>query len=851
MSDLSSFIHARCLDTSAANSSSRSPTTTTTTATITSSRRVTRASKSKNRRSRNQSRLASGATTTAFAMVNNGPERVLCSIFELSRDIGTKVGICVIKYHTGEMILSDYMDSQIYIRTVHNIQVYQPTEILLPSSSLSPVVSKLATIIKFNVDESVRITETSAKYFNSQDGLTAIDKYMIENDKKQLLMDEFTDKAFALNATAAAMYYTGEIVSTASNSCLTRYENFRIKYEGTENTMLIDPKTIRGLELVENNVVKQGLSFWKFMDNTCTKMGQRSLRNNILQPLTDKANIDMRLQTVKELLGQHELLDGLRTQMRKLQDLDKLFAKLLSVDQTAVKSEQKINYSILLKDSIAVTKNLRELLSQVALESTLLTEARDVFCHESIDQIEQLIHSYINEDCVWASSPLELENQRCYAVKCGANGLLDVSRQIYKNVMDEIIHEVEELSVTHDLIFDYNYDSSHGFFLRVKRQLVGSASSLPPIFINRVTKKNYIECNTLKIVKYNARLKEVLSEISIISEQVVDKLLTGIVKNISVLFMVSEAVSILDLMCCFAFNSRERNYCIPVFSNQMILQNSRHPVVETLIKDFIPNNISNTASNSLQIITGCNMSGKSVYLRQVVLLCIMAQMGCPIPADCAYCKIYTKIHARICNDSMELSTSTFAFEMKEMAYFLDDIDSSTLLVLDELGRGSSIGDGFCISLAVAEHLLKIGATIFLSTHFQDIPSILKYKPSVVHLNMLTDMKGDSSLEMHYRLSSDPATAIENPGIKAVQKLFSPTIIEEAYRICERLQISKSRCVGGFQTEEDRQHNLQMVRQMKKIFSLVELLGSQLDNEDQFSLPSLKSLQDLFVDSFEN
>lgn len=850
MSDLSSFIQARCLDSSAAKSSSRS-TVSSVANRNKSSYRVTRELKSKTRASKNQSRLASGAPTTAFAMLNNGPERVLFSIFEKSSDISTKVGICVVKYHTGEMILSDYMDSQIYIRTVHKIHVYQPTEILLPSSSLLPVVSKLATIIKFNVDESVKITEASARFFNSQDGLMAIDEYMIENGKRQLIMDEFMDKTFALNATAAAMYYTKEIVSTSSNSCLSKYRNFRIKYEGSENTMLIDPKTIKGLELVENNLSTQGLSFLKFMDATCTKMGQRSLRNNILQPLTDKVNIEMRLQTVKELMDQDQLLDGLRFEMKKFQDLDKLFAKLLSVDQAAVKSEHKINYSILLKDSIAVTKNLRGLLSQTELESTLLTEARDVFSHECIDQIEQLINNYINEDCVWASSPLQLENQRCYAVKCGANGLLDVSRQIYKNIMEEIIHEVEELSVTHDIVLDYKYDSSHGFFLKAKRQQVGSASSLPPVFINKVTKKNYIECNTLKIVKYNARLKEVLSEISIIGEQVVDELLNGIVKNISVLFMVSEAVSILDLMCCFAFNSRKTNHCIPVFSNQMILQNSRHPVLETLVKGFIPNNISSTVSNSLQIITGCNMSGKSVYLRQVVLLCIMAQMGCPIPADHAYCKIYTKVHARICNDSVELSTSTFAFEMKEMAYFLDDIDSSSLLVLDELGRGSSIGDGFCISLAVAEYLLKIRATVFFSTHFQDIPAILRYKPSVVHLNMLTDMNSDNTLKMHYRLSSDPTTAIKNPGIKAVQKLFSPNIIEEAYLICEKLQNGKSRLISGFQNEEDRQHNLQMIRQIKKIFSLVELLENQLKNDDQLSLSSLKSLQGLFVNSFEN
>lgn len=886
-SDLSSFISARCFDvTSAANSSSSSYVSTSV------AKNKYHAGKKSNKNLKTQSSLASSlsslsspssrrgrkktangstksqsrTTSTRYpskgtssrhctaaagtSIISNSPDRVLCCIFEISKDIGTRIGMCIINYNTGELILSDFMDSQIYIRTIHKIQVHQPTEILLPSSSLSPVVSKLATIIKFNVSDAVKINETSVRYFNSTDGLTAISKYIMENDEKNLRIEKVIDKTFALNATAAAMSYTNEIVSKATNYGVIRFKKYRIKYECTENTMLIDPKTIRGLELVENNVDKKGLSFWKFMDSTSTKMGQRFLRNNILQPLTDKESIEMRLEAVKELESDTDLLDSLRAEMKLFQDLDKLFAKLLSINQAAVRSEQKINYAILLKSSIIIAKAIQRLLNETEVEARLLKETRQIFSSECISEIEEYINKYINEDCTWASSNLELENQRSYAVKSGANGLLDVSRQIYKNTIDEIMQEFENISKTYDMRLDYNFDASHGFYMKIKRHDIADVTSLPEMFINRVVKKNHIECTTLSTVKANARLKEVMSEISIISEQVVGELLGEIVKNISTLFMISEAVSILDLLCCFAYNARAHKYSVPQFSNKMILHNSRHPILDTLKNDFVPNEISSTKnSSSVQIITGCNMSGKSVYLRQVVLLSIMAQMGSEVPADYACFKIYTKIHARVCNDSMELCSSNFAFEMKELAYFLDDVDSTTLLVLDELGRGSSIGDGFCISLAVTEYLLKTKCTVFLSTHFQDIPNILKYKPCVRHLNMRAEIDSDSSMTMHYKLS-DSLCTIENPGIRTVSKMFSPEIIERAYEIGNKLSADKLKNMKGRLTEQERIENIKTVNQMKKIHNLVELLQGYIDDDMQLSLESLKAVQSEFIKSFE-
>ncbi|CAI4061000.1 hypothetical protein SKDZ_06G0620 [Saccharomyces kudriavzevii ZP591] len=787
--------------------------------------------------------------STNASLLGPGVDCVLCCIYEVPRDISTRIGLCIINCNTGQMYLSDFMDSQIYIRVVHKLQIYQPTDILIPSNSLTPTVSKLATMIKFNVGETVKIEEGSRKCFNSQDGLAAITKYLIDDTKKCLKIEELIDKPFALCAASAAVSYMEEIISKNTRN-LNAFRKLRIQFEGTENTMLIDSKTARGLELVENKLDKNGISLWKFLDSTSTRMGQRSLRNNILQPLTDKESIEMRLEALEELEAKDDLLQDLRLEMKSLPDLDKLFSRLLCVNHSAIKSDQRINYVLLLKETLQSVKSLKNILNNESTKSRLITETKRIFNNDANMEIERLINGSINEDCVWASSAIQLLNQRSYAVKSDSNGLLDVSRQIYQEVKEEFFREVDDLRSKNKINLDHNYDSARGFYLRIKRQdFTEDIASLPEIFISRTIKKNYIECTTLNIIKKNSRLKGAMEEILLLSEQTVNELLDKIAAHISELFMIAEAVAILDLVCSFAHNLKENNYIIPTFGKNLLIQDSRHPLLEKVIKNFVPNTISSTKnSSSLQIITGCNMSGKSVYLKQVALICIMAQMGSGISARYGSFPIFKRLHARVCNDTMELTSSNFGFEMKEMAYFLDDINSDTLLILDELGRGSSVADGFCVSLAVTEHLLRTGTTVFLSTHFQDIPEIMSKKPAVSHLHMDAVVLNDNSIKMRYHLTQKSVT-IENSGIKAVDKIFSPNIIKEAYNIHSVLQIAKAR------TEKNKDSgdvaDEEAINQIKRIHNLVAILKECAENEKEpLALEKLREINSEFIEKFE-
>ncbi|KAH3903091.1 MutS family protein MSH4 SCDLUD_000702 [Saccharomycodes ludwigii] len=777
-------------------------------------------------------------------ILNPVSDEVICCIYENCKDASPRVGLSILNYVTGEVVISDYIDTQIFIRTVHKIQVYSPTEILIPSTSLSPVVSKLSTIIKYNVPEPIRITEAHIKTYDISQSWEMLNKYNIfKENEKQKKFEEFRDKDYGLASLAACLNFCKE------SSCGTKFEKIRIKLVCAEHTCLIDPKTIKNMELVSNLTDKNGISFFKFLNHTVTKMGRRLLRINILQPLTNKDAILSRIKAVCELKANGaELLSEMRSTLLGCQDLDIIFSKLLILDKASISADQKINFVILLKTSVEITLKIKKLLAESSCD--LLSEVRNICGHPDIISIQELINDYINEDCTWDCGHLNLQNQKLYAVKSDSNGLLDISRKIYESIVADIINEIGILSKDHNLNLDYYFDSSRGFYLRLKKKDFSESYTFPEIFINRVVRGNYIEFSTLDIMKLNMRLHEVTVEIILITEGVINDLLHEITQYISTLFMVSESLAILDLLCSFVYHIvKNEGYCVPEFSNKLVLKDLRHPILEKRISNFVSNDVVSIRGSSLiHIITGCNMSGKSVYLKQIVFAVILAQIGCFVPASYACFPVYEKIHARLCHDEIEINSSTFCTEMREMAYFLDDIDEKSLLIIDELGRGSSINDGFAISLAITEYLTGKSCTVFLSTHFIMIPKLLLAQPSVVHLEMVSELENTSNtVKMTYKISDGRAATMGHHGLKIVQSLFPKEILKEARRIITILEESYEQDTRNFM-EVETSVETNKIKQINNLASLLEIFSESTDG--CVSVRSLKDLQDEFLLNFD-
>lgn len=757
------------------------------------------------------------------------PDRVLCSLYEDKNTVDIKVGLCFFNLATGEITLSTILDSQTYVRTIHKIHVFEPVEILAPNQYLNPNPNKLSVILQSNVSQEIKFVGVDKRNFNQTDGMESVEKLAFERDITYL-KEELRDKHHALCALAAGVKY----MKSSSRVNQMKLKQYRFKYEVPESTMFIDTRTIRSLQLTENLVDKSGLSFMKFLNSTLTKMGERVLRNNILQPLTDKDSITMRLEAVKELTVNESLLDDLRHDLRGLQDLDRLFTLLLLSKEsfTPEESAQKVNNVILIKQAVTTALKIGNYLEDV--NCPLLKQIRDICNDEGIFEVKTSIDNYINEDCNWASGALDINNQRIYAVKAGKNGLLDVSRQVYKFVVDEVLSITERLSEDFGIGIEQSYNSRRGFHLKIKN--FEDLDDIPEIFINRQKKRKYLECTTLDIIKCNARLDDTISEIVMVSDQVIQNLLGEITSHIPCLFMISEALAILDLIQCFANNAtKSEKYVCPEISDMLALKASRHPIVETLVKNFIPNDACAVKDTSrVQVITGTNMSGKSVYLRQIALLSIMAQIGSFVPADYAIFPLFNSLKARICVDNFASTTSSFAMEMNEMVCILEEVDDNSLVIIDELGRGSSLNDGFAISLAICEHLVTTKATVLISTHFHELSKVMSSKQGVIQNHMSSNSQGDQ-LKMNYRITSG-LTDVKRYGIRLANKFLAKDIVDKANELSEKLENSviQSNPIGVEQTSKE-----------KKILNLVKLL-EYLVESDELDKELLVQIQEEFL-----
>ncbi|KAJ1718119.1 MutS protein msh4, partial [Coemansia biformis] len=239
--------------------------------------------------------------------------------------------------------------------------------------------------------------------------------------------------------------------------------------------------------------------------------------------------------------------------------------------------------------------------------------------------------------------------------------------------------------------------------MSVRRDALGE--SIPEEFVNVVVKKSTVMFTTLEL----ATLHNVAD------------IIRG---NIAILYRVSEAVALLDMLVSFAHHCTLHECAVPEFSDAINIVDGRHPILEDLGSEVVPNSTSTTAA-TFTIVSGPNMGGKSTYLRQIVYLVIMAQIGSLVPAKSATLKVFSKLFVRMNNnDSTPTSESSFLCEMHDIAYILQSYDRHSLVVIDELGRSTAAAEGKAICRAVCEELVDSAATVFLTTHFLDLPEIL-------------------------------------------------------------------------------------------------------------------------------
>ena len=363
-------------------------------------------------------------------------------------------------------------------------------------------------------------------------------------------------------------------------------------------------------------------------------------------------------------------------------------------------------------------------------------------------------------------------------------------------------------------------------------------------FINVFRRKNFVECQTLDLVKLNQKISDSHIEVLQMSDQTVQTLIDDVRQDVAPLFKICEGIALLDMLASFAQSVTVYDYTRPELTSTLAIKSGRHPIRERIHKDqYIPNDAYATQQSRFQIITGCNMSGKSTYIRSIALMAVMAQIGSFVPAQYASFPITHQLFARISMDNnVEANVSTFAAEMRETAFILANIDKRSLVIIDELGRGTSTRDGLCIAIAIAEALVDSGALIWFATHFRDLAHILAERNGVVNLHLAVDMSGENKMTMLYKISSG-CVQEQHYGIALAKSvaLFPPDVIQVAEEVSNKLQKSAERRKKGSKA-------VVLAKRRKLILNLREQLEQARDGnmQDDVLWSWLKKLQDEFV-----
>lgn len=386
---------------------------------------------------------------------------------------------------------------------------------------------------------------------------------------------------------------------------------------------------------------------------------------------------------------------------------------------------------------------------------------------------------------------MELRNQRTYAIKSGVNGLLDVARQTFKEATEDAYRHVEELGNAHELHLQLKFDSARQFYIRLPVSDL-EERVLPLIFTNNVKRKNMIECQTLELMKINQKIADAHVEVLGMSDRAVQELIDAIREKMVILYKCCDSIALLDMLTAFAHLATAQDYVRPQITDTLAIQAGRHPIREKFHNQkFVPNDVYATQQSRFQVITGCNMSGKSTYIRSIAIMAVMAQIGSFVPASWASFPIAHQLFARVStDDSIEANVSTFAAEMRETAFILRNIDKRSIAIIDELGRGTSTRDGSAIAIAIAEALVASRALVWFATHFRELATIMAERSGVVNFHLKVEMGGHedpNAMTMLYRIA-EGAVQEQHYGLALAKVVPLPQrVIDVAEQVAQRLE----------------------------------------------------------------
>jgi DNA mismatch repair protein MutS len=666
-----------------------------------------------------------------------------------------KFGIGIVDISSGDFLTSEIEGLE---KTLEEIRKFNASEILLPESFKN---SEIEGIIKKQTPATITFYED----YNFEFGYAY--NTLISHFKTSSL------RGYGIEEMPLSVSACGGLINYLKDTQKLECSNITsLSVYNLTEFMILDSNTMRNLEIISSlkDGKKRG-TLLEILDFTKTSMGARLLKRFIEKPLLDVNKIKERQSAVEEFFNNSFLRETLRENLGKIQDIERILSKITYFKLTP-------RDLISLKNSLKILPEIKNLLENT--ESELLKK-----CFLELDTLPDI--QKILEDSIREETPNTLKEGGI--IKDGYSEEVDRLRNIVysgKKWISEL--EQRERERTGIKSLKVGYTSVFGYYIEVTRP---NLSLVPSDYIRKQTIASGERFITSDLKEKETQILQAEEELKDLEYQIFLEIREKIVNNSSRIQKTSKIISLLDVLLSFSECAVVNNYVKPEINNseRIKIREGRHPVMEKIQSfNFIPNDtLLDTEENQLLIITGPNMAGKSTYLRQVALIVLMAQIGSFVPARECEIGVVDRIFTRIgAHDDISFGQSTFMVEMTETANILNNATKKSLIVLDEIGRGTSTYDGLSIAWAVAEYISKkLSCRTLFATHYHELTKLAEKNPKIKNYNVAVKEEKDKIIFL-YKLT--PGGADRSYGIYVARLAGIPNeVLNRAKIILQELE----------------------------------------------------------------
>jgi len=673
---------------------------------------------------------------------------------------GASIGLAFCDISTGEFEAYQTDSKKDNIEEV--LISISPTEIICNSEAIS-LNSSLKAILSRNVPKMNAYYDWTFALSSAQDAI--FKQYNITSLK-----------GFGLEKMQEATCACGAVIEYLKETQKRALPHLRnIKILQTKDYMTIDASAKKHLELFTNTAdnTKYGSLIW-LLDKTKTSMGARKINTWISRPLQNPNSIKYRLDSVEELFKDFILRETLVEYLSEISDLERLCTKLVYKtitprDLIAIENSLKQTPKIINALSKTKSKFLQSIMSEIVVFDEIVNLINKAIKHQDLPNTTKeggFINNGFNAD---------LDNLRDIAT----NSLAYISDLKQKEIERT---GIKNLKINSNRVFGFYYE-----VLNTYKDLV------PSDYIRKQSVLNAERYSNEELLKLEEKISTAKESAILLETAIFEEICIRVEKYIPEIQKTSNAIATIDVLLSFAKISIQNNYCKPKINttnSSLEIKNGRHPIVEKFLKNnsFVPNDIDlNTTDRRTMILTGPNMAGKSTYMRQTALIVFMAHLGCFVPASSALIPITDKIFTRVgASDELSSNHSTFMVEMSEVSYILNNATEKSLIILDEVGRGTATFDGLSIAWAIMEHITNnISAKTLFATHYHELTELEGKIEGIVNYNIAIKEINNSIVFLHKIL---PGGASKSFGIEVAQLAGIPKeIINRAKGILKKLE----------------------------------------------------------------